>query len=109
MRFGLRGRILLTTVLTPVTLGLATYATVHRNVAQHVNSTSIHENLEHSAQVFESMRAARAHTLEGGAQVIAEDPRFFALLTLGPSQRESRFFATVRDLAPDFNRITQAD
>jgi histidine kinase len=109
MRLGLRGKILLTTVLTPVTLGLATYATVHRNVAQHVNSTSIHENLEHSAQVFESMLSARAHTLEGGAQVIAEDPRFFSLLTLGPSQRDSRFVATVRGMAHDFNRITQTD
>ena len=109
MRLGLRGKILLTTVLTPVTLGLATYATVHRNVAQHVNSSSIHENLERSAQVFESMLAGRAHTLEGSAQVIAEDPRFFALLTLGPSQRDKRFIATVRGMAHDFNRITQTE
>ena len=109
MRPGLRGKILLITILTPVTLGLATYVTVHRNVKEHVNSSSIHENLERSAQVFESMLAARARSFEGGAQVIAQDPRFFSLLTLGPRQRDSRFTATVRGMAHDLNRITQTD
>jgi signal transduction histidine kinase len=109
MNPGLRVKTLLITVLTPLTLGLATYVTVHRNVAQHVNSTSIHENLERSARVFESVLAARASTIEGGAQVIARDPRFFSLLTLGAGQRDSRFVATVQGMANDFNHITQTD
>jgi len=107
MRPGLRAKILLVTVLTPLTLGAVTYVTVHQNVAQHVNSTSIHENLEHSAQVFESMLSARSRAFEGGAQVVARDPRFFSLLTLGPGQRDSRFTATVKGMAHDFNGITQ--
>ena len=107
MRLGLRLKILLITVMTPLSLGCVTYVIVHRNVARHVNSSSIHENLEHSAQVFESVLAARARAFEGGAQVIARDPRFFSLLTLGPEQRDTRFIATVRGMANDFNAITQ--
>jgi signal transduction histidine kinase len=109
MRLSLRWKIMLITVLTPLTLGLATWFTVDRNVREHVNSTSIHENLERSALVFESMLAERSHALEGGARVIAQDPRFFSLLTLGPQQRDSRFIATVRGMANDFNQITQTD
>jgi signal transduction histidine kinase len=107
MRLSLRWKIMLITVLTPLTLGLGTWFTVDRNVREHVNSTSIHENLERSALVFESMLAERSHALEGGARVIAQDPRFFSLLTLGPHQRDSRFIATVRGMANDFNQITQ--
>ena len=107
MRTGLRGSILLITVITPLALGTVTYVVVQHNVSQHVNSSSIHENLERSAHVFESMLAARARAFEGGAQVVARDPRFFSLLTLGPGQRDSRFTATVRDMAHDFNGITQ--
>src|SRR5215831_18784697 len=109
MRAGLRGRILMITVLTPLTLGTAAYITVHRNVQQHVNSTSIHENLQHSASVFESMLAVRQRALVGGGQVIAQDPRFFSLLMLGQSQRDARFMSTMRGIARDFNKITRTD
>jgi len=106
---GLRGRILMITVLTPLTLGTAAYITVHRNVQQHVDSTSIHENLRHSASVFESMLAVRQRALVGGGQVIAQDPRFFSLVMLGPSQQDARFLTTVRGMARDFNKITRTD
>jgi signal transduction histidine kinase len=109
MRLSLRWKILLITVITPLTLGVSTFVTVHRNVKQHVNSSSIHESLEHSQLVFESMLAARAKALAGGAQVIARDPRFFSLLTLDRTQRDSRFAATVRGMAHDFNQITQTE
>jgi len=109
MRIGLRWRILLLTVLTPLILGLAAFVTVHRNVKQHVDSSSIHESLQHTRLVFESMLAARARAFAGGAQVIARDPRFFSLLTLGASQRDKRFTATVRGMAHDFNQVTQTD
>jgi signal transduction histidine kinase len=109
MRTGLRGKILLITTITPLTLGLVAFITVHRNVQQHVNSTSIHENLQHSAQVFENMLAVRLRALGGGARVIAQDPRFFSLVMLGPSQRDARFVATVRGMAREFNRITETD
>lgn len=106
MRLPLRWKILLITVITPLSLGLATLGTVHRNVQHHVDSSSIHENLEHSVRVLEGMLAARGRALGGGAEVIARDPRFFSLLTLGHGQRDSRFTATVRGMASDFNKIT---
>jgi two-component system sensor histidine kinase BaeS len=109
MRLGLRGKILLITVIAPVSLGLATLITVHRSVLTHVDSSSIHESLQHSVSVFEGMLAARGRALAGGAEVIARDPRFFSLLTLGVSQQDSRFTATVRGMAHDFNGITQTD
>jgi len=109
MRISLRWKILILAVLTPATLGLATLLTVKRNVTAHVNSSSIHESLEHSVAVFESMLRTRSRALVGGAQVIVQDPRFFSLLMLGPTQRDSRFVTTVGDMAHDFNQITQTD
>ena len=109
MRLGLRWRTLGITLFAPVVLALATYLMVQRNVREHVDSTSLHESLEHSADMFEMMLAARARTLDDGARVIAQDPRFIALLTLGPAQRDARFEFTVNGIAQEFNRITKAD
>lgn len=109
MRLGLRWKILLLTVLTPVSLAVATLVMVNRDVTEHADSSSLHENLGHSAAVFEGMLATRLRALEGGALVVAQDPRFFSLLMLGLSQRDARFDATVRGMAHDFNGITQTD
>ena len=109
MRLSLRWKILFLTVLTPLTLAVATLATVRRDVNEHVNSSSIHESLEHSVSVFEGMLATRTRVLAGGGHVIAQDPRFFSLLMLGTGQRDSRFVATVKGMARDFNRITLTD
>lgn len=109
LRPGLRAKILLITALAPAVLAAAVLLTVHRNVRAHVDSTSIHENLEHSATVFESMLAVRLKALAGGAEVIARDPRFFSLVMLGPAQRDARFIATMKGTADDFNRITETD
>ncbi|MCC6349964.1 MAG: HAMP domain-containing protein [Candidatus Eisenbacteria bacterium] len=109
MRLGLRWKILLLTVLTPVSLAVATLVMVDRDVAEHVDASSLHENLGHSAAVFEGMLATRMRALEGGALVVAQDPRFFSLLMLGLDQRDARFDATVRGMAHDFNGITQTD
>jgi signal transduction histidine kinase len=109
MRLGLRWRTILLTALTPATLALAVLFTVDRNVRNHVDASSIHESLGHSAAVFESMLKTRSRALAGGAQIIARDPRFFSLLMLGQDQRDYRFLGTVRGMAQDFNRITQTD
>lgn len=109
MRLGLRWKILMLTVLTPVSLTVATLLMVNRDVTEHADSSSLHENLGHSAAVFEGMLATRLRALEGGARVVAQDPRFFSLLMLGLSQRDGRFDATMRGMAHDFNGITQAD
>jgi signal transduction histidine kinase len=109
MRLGLRWKILLVTLLTPLTLGLATWRFVEKRVTAHVNSSSIHESLEHSQAVFESMLRTRGRELAGTARVIARDPRFFSLIMLRSSQRDTRFVATVRGMARDFQRINEAD
>ncbi len=109
MRIGLRWKILLITVLTPLSLGVAAVFTVQRNVRLHVDSSSLHENLQQSVRVFESMLAVRARAQAGGAEVVARDPRFFSLLTLGLRQRDSRFISTVRAMAREFNGITNTE
>lgn len=109
MRFGLRWKILLLTLIAPCALAAATLVMVNRDVAEHTDASSLHENLSHSAAVFEAMLATRMRALQGAAEVVAQDPRFFSLLMLGVSQRDSRFDATVRGMAHDFNGITEAD
>jgi signal transduction histidine kinase len=109
MRTSLRWKILLLAVLTPLVLGLATVVTVHRNVQQHVDSSSIHESLERSVSVFESMLNTRSRALAGGARVVVQDPRFFSLLMLNGGQRDYRFTATVKGMARDFSLITRTD
>jgi hypothetical protein len=109
MHFGLRGKIILITVATPLILGIATMVTVHRSVREHVDGSSIHASLDHSVLVIEHMLSARARALAGGAQVIARDPRFFSLVTLGEYQRDRHFLDTMRGMAEDFNRFTELE
>src|SRR5262245_32927479 len=107
MRISLRQKILFLALFTPVTLGLATLFTVSRNVNKHVQSSSIHESLEHTEAVFENMMRARSRALVGDGRVIARDPRFFSLLMLGKGQRDAHFIVTVQWMAKDFHRIVQ--
>lgn len=109
MKRSLRWRILFLTALAPLLLAAAALYTVHRDVAEHVDDSSLHENLDHSVAVFEGMLATRSRALAGGAKVVAQDPRFFSLLMLGVSQQDARFTRTVNLMAQDFNAITQTD
>jgi len=109
MKLSLRWRILFLTALAPLLLAAAALYTVHRDVADHVDESSLHENLDHSVAVFEGMLATRSRALAGGAKVVAQDPRFFSLLMLGVSQQDARFTQTVKLMAHDFNAITQTD
>lgn len=109
MKLSLRWRILFLTALAPLLLAAAALYTVHHDVAQHVDDSSLHENLDHSVAVFEGMLATRSRALAGGAKVVAQDPRFFSLLMLGVSQQDTRFTQTVKLMAHDFNAITQTD
>ena len=60
MKLSLRWRILFLTALAPLLLAAAALYTVHRDVAQHVDDSSLHENLDHSVAVFEGMLATRS-------------------------------------------------
>jgi signal transduction histidine kinase len=108
MRFPLRWKILLFTVLAPVVLGLGTLWMVNDSVSRHLHS-NIQDSLKRSASVFENMLSARSQGLEVAAQVIVRDPRFFSILTLTVSHQDPQFRATVAGVARDFNRITRAD
>jgi signal transduction histidine kinase len=107
MRASLRQKILFLALFTPATLGVATLLTVSRNVNLHVQSSSVHESLEHTEAVFENMMRARSRALVRDGRVIARDPRFFSLLMLARDQRDAHFDVTVRGMAKDFNRIVQ--
>ncbi len=106
---GLRWKILIIALVTPLTLGIATLWTVHNSVVRHVNTSSIHESLERSSAVFESMLMARSEAFAVAARVIVQDPRFFSLLTLRTYQHDKRFQRTVKGTARDFEKITNTD
>lgn len=108
MRIGLRPKILLLTVLTPVVLAVATVWIVHSNVSREVHS-SIQDDLRRASAVFESTLEARAEALGTAGQVIARDPRFFSILTLPGTHLDPQYRATVQGVARDFNNITRAD
>jgi signal transduction histidine kinase len=108
VRIGLRPKILLLTVLTPVVLAVATVWIVHSNVSREVHS-SIQDDLRRASAVFESTLEARAEALGTAGQVIARDPRFFSILTLPGTHLDPQYRATVQGVARDFNNITRAD
>lgn len=108
MRIGLRPKILLLTVLTPVVLAVATVWIVHSNVSREVHS-SIQDDLRRASLVFESTLDARSEALGTAGQVIARDPRFFSILTLPGTHLDPQYRATVQGVARDFNYITRAD
>ena len=108
MRIGLRPKILLLTVLTPVVLAVATVWIVHSNVSREVH-TSIQDELRRASLVFESTLEARSEALGTAGQVIARDPRFFSILTLPGAHADPQYRATVQGVARDFNLITRAD
>ena len=108
MRFRLRWKILLFTVLPPVVLTAAALSIVNRSVSRQAQAT-IREGLERSAMVFEHMLAARSEKLAVSAQVIVRDPRFFSILTIRVSSGDPHYRATVEAVAKDFNAITRSD
>jgi len=108
MRFPLRLRIMLFTVLPLATLAIAARWTVNRSVSEQVHR-SIQDDLRRSSAVFEHMLAARARELATEGQVIAQDPKFFSVLTLPGGHRDPQLRATVSGVARDFNSITASD
>jgi nitrogen fixation/metabolism regulation signal transduction histidine kinase len=108
MRFPLRWRILLFTVLPPLVLTAGALWTVNRSLTAQVR-TGIHENLERASLVFKNVFDTRASRLTVAAQVIARDPRFFSILAIAGSSDDSYYRSTVQRVARDFNDIADAD
>lgn len=108
MRSSLRWQILAFTVFPLVTLAIAALWMVNRSVSNQ-GHTSIQDNLRRSSAVFENMLAARARELTIEGQVIAQDPKFFSVLTLPGAHRDPQLRATVSGVARDFATITGSD
>ncbi len=108
MRFPLRWKIVLFTVLPLVTLTISVLWMVNRSISEQVQR-SIQDDLRRSSAVFENMLASRARELAIEGQVIAQDPKFFSILTLPGGHLDPQVLATVSGVARDFNTLTASD
>src|SRR5262245_56191271 len=107
LRPTLRTKVMLIAVLPLTILALTTLWIVNRSNSERVQG-NIRDDLKRASAVFESMLASRARTLEIETQTIAQDPKFFSVLTL-PGAEDPQVRATIAGVARDFNAITQSD
>jgi len=108
VRFTLRWKILLLVVVAPLVLVAGSLRLVQERISRNV-SADIDEGLHRSALVCRNVLAARLAMLESSARIVAQDPRFFAALSIPAPASDPHFQATVRGVAADFNRIARAD
>jgi signal transduction histidine kinase len=108
MHLTLRPRILLFTVLPIVALTVAGLAIVNRTIESRTHQ-NIQEDLRRASAVLEDLIEARFSQLTIAGQVIAQDPRFFSVLTLPGGAADAEVRATVGGVAASFNTITRTD
>ena len=108
LKFRLRWKILVLTVVPLVILVVATLWTVNRNITRQVYANT-GEDLQRASALFENMLATRARSIAISGEVIVRDPRFFSVLTLPGTVKDSMFGATVHGVVSDFNSITGSD
>jgi signal transduction histidine kinase len=108
VRFPLRLRIVLFTVLPLVTLAIAALWTVNRSITAQVHR-SLRDDLRRASAMFENMLGSRARALQIQGEVIARDPKFFSVLTLPGGYRDPQLRATVVGVARDFATLTGTD
>ena len=108
MRFTLRWRLLLLTVLTPAVLALGTFAYLSRTVREQVRH-DIDDSLLRAALMFEKRISQGSDALAVTGRVIARDPRFFAAVALPGGAADAGSRATMGGVAEDFQALTHAD
>ena len=108
MRFPLRWRLLLLTVVVPAVLGTVAFVYLSKAVTAQVRG-EINDSLMRAALVFDKQFAERGEGLSIMGRVIARDPRFFSAVALPGGAANAGVRATVRDIATDFLRLTHAD
>ena len=108
VRFPLRIKLLLLTVVPLLGLVGASVWLLNRGMTQKTNVT-IQDDLRRNSAVFEHMLDARARALAVSGEVIVGDPRFFSVLTLPGGWRDAQVCATVAGVAHDFEAITSSD
>ena len=108
LRFPLRWKILVLTVLPLVVLIVMTLWTVNRSITRQVNANTL-DDLQRASALFENILASRARSIAVAGEVIVRDPRFFSILTLPGSYRDPILRTTVRGVVTDFDAITRSD
>ena len=108
MRFTLRTRILLITVVPIVVLVFATLAMMNRNITRQVER-GIQDDLRRSSAVVVKVLEARAYARAVTGEVIARDPKFFSVLTISGVENDQQLRSTVAGVARDFNLLVQTD
>jgi len=108
VRFGLRPRILLFTVLPIVTLAFAALWIVNRTTTRQVDR-GIRDDLERSSAVLENVLSENERSLAITGLVIVRDPRFFSALTIPGVAADRQARATVEGVARDFDTLTRSD
>ena len=111
VRFALRGKILLFTVLPVVTLVGATAWMVNRNVSEQLDH-GIRDDLLRSSAVLESMMGSESRQLTIQGRVIARDPQFLSAYQLFDSRSlhsDLRAQTRIGAMARGFNSTTACD
>ncbi len=108
MRFPLRWRLLLLTVLAPAVLALGTFWYLSGSVTRQVRQ-DIDDSLTRAALMFEKQLSERVDALAVTGRVIARDPRFFSAVALPGGARSAGARTTMAGVAKDFQQLTHAD
>ncbi len=108
VRFALRGKILLFTVLPVVTLVTGALWMVNHNISGQVQR-GIRDNLLRSSAVLENMLGSESRQLSIHGRVIARDPHFLSVFALRNLHANGRAQAHVAAVARSFNSITSSD
>ena len=108
LRFALRGKILLFTVLPVVTLVAGALWIMNRNVAGQLQS-GIRDRLLRASAVLESMLGSESRQLAIQGRVIARDPHFLSVFRLRDLHDNPRAQARVAEVARGFHSITGTD
>lgn len=108
MRFPLRWKILIPVVVAPLVLVAGSMRLVQERVSRYAME-DIDQGLHRSVLVCRSLLEARMSTLRSSGRIVAQDPRFFAALSIPAAASDPHFKATVRGVCTDFNRIARAD
>ena len=108
-RFGsIRTRIIVLTTI-PLIAILVTILASAIHAANGAVRDRVQQSLVESGSVFVQMLTSRRNELVSMAQVTVRDPRFFAPFSIPAEERGAEFIPTVRGVASDFLRITDAD
>jgi signal transduction histidine kinase len=108
VRFPLRWRLLLLTVLTPAVLALGTFYYLSGSVTAQVRR-DIDDSLMRAALMFEKQLAERTQALAVTGRVIARDPRFFSAVALPGGAANAGARATMNGVAKDFQALVHSD